>query len=76
MAPQAVTSSGHGLGVQNVAIKLHHKQLTGPTAGLDDDTQYLGTLYIHMLASDWSLSLLVNSLWFCHPIEVYASLAG
>ena len=55
VAPQAITSSGPGLGVQNVAIKLHHKQLTDPTAGLDNNTQYLGTLYMHLLASGGSL---------------------
>ena len=44
VAPRAVTSFGAGLGVQNVTIKLHHKQLTNPTGGLDDDTQYLGTV--------------------------------
>ena len=62
VAPQAVTSFGAGLGVQNVTIKLHHKQLTDPTSGLDDDTQYLGTFYNHLLASGWSLLLLVTFL--------------
>ena len=76
MALQAVISSGPGLGVQNVIIKLHHKQLTGPTAGLDDDTQYLVIFYKHLLASGWFLLLLATSLQFCHLIEVYASLLG
>ena len=39
VAPQAVTSSDPGLGVQNVAIKLNHKKVIGPTARLDNDTQ-------------------------------------
>ena len=74
MAPQAVTSSGPGLGVQNITIKLYHKQLTGPTAGLDDNTQYLGTLYKYLLVSGWSLLLLATSLRLCHPIKVYTHL--
>ena len=71
-----VTNPGPGLGVQNVAIKLHHKELTDPAAGLDDidDTQYFGTLYKHLLVSGWSLLLLVTFLRLCHPTEVYVSL--
>ena len=76
MATQAVTSSGPGLGVQNVVIKLHHKELTDPTAGLDNNIQYLGTLYRYLLVSGWSLLLLITFLRLCHPTEVYASLPG
>ena len=69
VAPQAVTSSGPGLGVQNVTINLHHKQLTGFTTGLDSDTQYIGTLYKHLLAYGYhSLNALGSRTQLSWPI--------